>query len=134
MTLLHFMIAVHCFQFQNRTMSSFSEWSLLMDKCGSWCQVWRVFHLFSNNHLSCCVNIKHRFNIIGVPSFLRTFSFILPSFPMVFFPITKRFLNNFFSNFTGFYLWPVFILILALKDYLKMHSQVWDSFWQLKAF
>ena len=73
-----------------------------MDKCGSWCQVWRVFHLFSNNHLSCYVNIKHRFNIIGVHNFISTFSFILPLFPMVFFSNNKKFPQQFFFKFYRF--------------------------------
>ena len=32
-TLIRFMIAVHCFHIQNRTLSSFLEWSVLMDEC-----------------------------------------------------------------------------------------------------
>ena len=56
----YLMIAVHCFQFQNKTLSSFSECRILMD------ERWARF-------LSCCVNSKEQFNIIGVYSFLIIF-------------------------------------------------------------
>ena len=43
MTSIRFMIAVHCFQFQNRKFSNFSELNVLMDECDPRREIWRVF-------------------------------------------------------------------------------------------
>ena len=64
-TLICFIFAVHCFQFQNRTQSSFSELCVSMDNYRPRHE--KVFHLFLTSHLSCCVNSK---SIIGIHNFL----------------------------------------------------------------
>ena len=57
-TLMRFMIAVYCSLFQNKTFSSFSEWSVFMDECHPRRGVWRVFQLFLSSHLSCFVRMS----------------------------------------------------------------------------
>ena len=50
--LIIFIIALHCFQFQNRILCNFSKWSALMDECSPWREVWNAFSLFLMSHLS----------------------------------------------------------------------------------
>ena len=42
-TLNHLMIAVYCFQFQNRILSDFSEWYILMNKSHPRCEIQIVY-------------------------------------------------------------------------------------------
>ena len=104
MTLMRFMILIHCFHFQNWTLSSFSEWNVLMDKSSPRHQVWRFFQVSVTTHLSCCVNSKQRFSIIGVQSYLsKYFCFTLSSFPSdLFCSITKNFRTILFYMLPAF--------------------------------
>ena len=90
-TLICFMIAVYCFQFQKRALSSFSEWCNLMDACRSRREFWRVFQLFITIRFLCCVNFKQRYNIIRVSSFLIKYFFLFCPFFLIFFIYYQRF-------------------------------------------
>ena len=110
---LCFMIPVHFLQLQNRTLTSFSEWSVLMNKCRPEREVWRVFQLFLTSRLSWCVNSKQQFNIIGVHSFLnKYFSLIFVFIPLGFFFNNKKCPHWFFLVATGLCRPPVLISIL----------------------
>ena len=48
MTLISFMIAVHYYQFQDKTLNNFSERNTLMDECSPGREVWSVSQLLFN--------------------------------------------------------------------------------------
>ena len=93
MTLIHFLMVIHCFQFRNKTLSSFSEWYALMDKCLPR-HAWRVFQLALTSHLL-IVNsdiISLQF-IVFLSKYFLSFS---PHLHRNVFPIVELYLTDFF--------------------------------------
>ena len=90
------MMVVHCFQFQNRTLNSFSEWCGLMGESyqrffNSFYELFVIFSYWTTFYMNL---------VYGLPS--KHFSLILCSFPMRSFSMIKIFLTVFFFTAYGF--------------------------------
>lgn len=76
--LTYLMIEVPSFQFQNKTLKSFSKWCILMDKCRPRFEVWRIFQQYLSviYHVVLVVNSELRaleFKVFKVNIFLSFF-------------------------------------------------------------